>query len=753
MNLIDEYPAKLDDLYGDPEGIATVLYWFIGLLFIGLLAGVFILLSAGDVQPAIFVGFGEIPILLCLFFVRKQKIEFATTLLAILLIILITITATNDLGVHHISVIGYPVVLIVGSMVIRKRTMNFLVALTIACVAWLVFGEIYGYYTPAVLVQSVPGDFFSTLVIIVLTATMMRRVTEAWFKSNYQLHKELEERRQTEEKIRRQAERAEVMASLSNLFTQTSRGEELILDTVVRRCAEMIGDGASILLYSPESEYLKLGAVYNPDSKAVAIFREEMEARPVRVDEGAYAIAIGRKQPVLIESIPVDLLIEKASPERRDYYRQLPIYSMMLAPLNAQGKLLGVIGLARHAPGKNFTTEDLTFLQDIADRAALALLNAQIYRELEQELNERKHAEEALAFSEEKFSKAFHVVPVLMSIEDANNNFIDVNTAFIKAIGHKREDVIGHQASSLNMWTSPDDHKAVRDAMAEHGRLKELEMRYRRKSGETGYVLMSTEKFEVAGRSYTITSALDITERKRVEAEREKLIAELEAKNAELERFTYTVSHDLKSPLVTINGFLGYIEKEAIEGNIERLKMDVQRIASAVNKMQRLLNELLELSRIGRLMNPSETVPFEEITNDALKIVQGRLANGNIRVILQPGLPAVHGDRQRLTELMQNLLDNAAKFTGDQPEPRIEIGQRGEEHGKPIFYVKDNGIGIAPEFHERIFGLFNKLDPNVEGTGVGLALVKRIIEIHGGRIWVESEAGSGSSFLFTLPVE
>ena len=102
-------------------------------------------------------------------------------------------------------------------------------------------------------------------------------------------------------------------------------------------------------------------------------------------------------------------------------------------------------------------------------------------------------------------------------------------------------------------------------------------------------------------------------------------------------------------------------------------------------------------------------------------------------------------------EILQNLIDNAAKYMGDQENPQIEIGRQGEDGGKPIFYVKDNGIGIAPEYHERIFGLFNKLDAMSEGTGVGLALVKRIIEVHGGRIWVESEVGQGSTFYFTLP--
>jgi signal transduction histidine kinase len=178
----------------------------------------------------------------------------------------------------------------------------------------------------------------------------------------------------------------------------------------------------------------------------------------------------------------------------------------------------------------------------------------------------------------------------------------------------------------------------------------------------------------------------------------------------------------------------------------------MQRITDATEKMQRLLNELLELSRVGRLRNDPVSIPFEGLVREAVELVQGRIMERGIAVHIDSNMPVVFGDRPRLLEVVQNLVDNAAKFMGEQPAPRIEIGWSEDENGRPIFHVRDNGIGIPPEHHERVFGLFNKLDVKAEGSGIGLTLVKRIIELQGGRIWVQSEAGKGATFFFTLPV-
>ena len=242
-----------------------------------------------------------------------------------------------------------------------------------------------------------------------------------------------------------------------------------------------------------------------------------------------------------------------------------------------------------------------------------------------------------------------------------------------------------------------------------------------------------------------------IDRRESLTAKFDRLMAELEAKNTELEQFIRTVSHDLKSPLITIKGFLALLKRDAATGDRELLADDIRQIGNAADRLLRLLDELFEYHRIAHRSNPPERVPLGALVRQALDLVLHRLDDRGLEVIIAPDMPFVVGDAARLLQVFQHLFRNAVRFMGDQKSPRIEVGVR-EEDEELICWVRDNGSGIEADDHERIFRMFKRLETGTGGTGAGLALVKRIVEVHDGRIWVESKGhGHGSTFCFTLP--
>lgn len=343
----------------------------------------------------------------------------------------------------------------------------------------------------------------------------------------------------------------------------------------------------------------------------------------------------------------------------------------------------------------------------------------------------------------------------IFDLEKRRNTYTNRGIAEFYGYGQARWEQLGEDVLSSILY--PEDLSRLyvhfhRLEQAADGDVLDFEYRVCTESGAFRWVNSHDTVF-ARGPEGQVTQILgiaqDVSARKLAEMDREAFIEKLEAQNAELERFAYTVSHDLKAPLITIRGFLGYLEQDVVSGNMARFQADLQRIGEASDKMRLLLDDLLELSRIGRLMNPAVLIPFATVVSAALALVNGRMMARGITVEVATNLPDVYGDQARLIEVMQNLLDNAAKYMGNQPDPRIVIGVQPRE-GESVFFVQDNGLGIAPEYHSKVFGLFEKLDPQSEGTGIGLALVKRIVEVHNGRIWLESIPGVGTTFYFTL---
>ncbi len=369
------------------------------------------------------------------------------------------------------------------------------------------------------------------------------------------------------------------------------------------------------------------------------------------------------------------------------------------------------------------------------------------------DITERKRAEEELQRKEEYFRSLIENASDAISILNADGTIRYQSPSYESVLGYVPEEEVGR---SLFNNIHPDDITKVSEDFArllqDPGYTPHFEVRVKARDGSwrvlEGVARNLLHHPAVAG---IVVNLRDITQRKQAEEKLKKAMEELEHANAEMERFTYTVSHDLKSPLVTINTFLGYLSKDLSGSDAGRIEKDMFYMHGAADKMGKLLDELLEISRIGHIVNPAVTVTFHELVQEALILVAGGIEERGVKVQVSDEPITLCGDRPRLVEIWQNLVENAAKFMGDQASPRIDIGaeRRGRE---TVFFVRDNGVGMDPKYKSKIFSLFEKLDPKSEGIGMGLAITKRIVELYQGTIWFESKGlGQGTCFWFTLP--
>jgi len=839
--------------------IKVVLFWISIVVLIGMGSLLILFFLERLRVELIVISLSTVPILLALELNRRDNTQIAGTIIAVALTIMVTVLATLGQGIYDIAVISYPAILIIASLILRRNTMVYLTIIIVACLGWLIFGDIYGLYQPIFPSQSYVRQFYVTTIIIVITAIAVQFLSETVRNNTIATRHELEERKKAEQALKEAEELYRNLVEETSVITYRDTAE---IDSKTIYMSPQI---EKVLGYSSEEwrknpklwmelthpddlpgvlskieEYLETGekavseyrmlskdgrwvwfqdesiVVKNENGKPQYIhgvliditerkqaeskvkqreailsavagtaqqllktsnWRDEIDSilRMLGEATGASHVYIFENYPgangVMLSSIKYEWTASGMKPELNnpiyqdtrlipivpgleDWYanlsvgkpfygskKQYPRYwkrvfdeqglkTLLDVPIYVNNQWWGIIGFDDFVNELPWSQAEIDALMAAAGNLGTAI--------------SRQQADTALRASEEKFQLAFHQTFVPMLISSAKDQMIlDANQAFCKGVGYSREEVVGRTVLDLNLWINKEDQLRHQQVLAAQGYADEFKAQFRRKSGETGVALISAITVHLGQELCLLHTMYDISKI-------EELVNELKAKNEELQSFTYTVSHDLRAPLITISGFLGYLEQDALKGDVSRVHRDTQRINEAVSKMQRLLSELLELSRIGRLMNPPEDIPFGEIVQEALRLVEGRLQARQIEVRTEANFPIVHGDRVRLVEVVQNLVDNAAKFMGSQQSPTIEIGTKAE-NDRPMFFVRDNGIGIVPEQHDRVFGLFNKLDANTEGTGIGLALVKRIVEVHEGKIWIESDGkGNGTVFYFTL---
>jgi PAS domain S-box-containing protein len=381
---------------------------------------------------------------------------------------------------------------------------------------------------------------------------------------------------------------------------------------------------------------------------------------------------------------------------------------------------------------------------------------------LANDITERKRAEEALQRSEQKFVTIFQASPVALSVSEyETGRLVEINDAMVRlAHGADREKLIGR--SSTDFGFTVEEHKSVLEALERSGHVDRLEVKARRLNGEPFVAEVSISPYELDGKRYLLSNVVDITERymareeiqrlnKDLEARVTERTAELLAANQELETFNYSVSHDLRAPLRAVDGFSRFLQEEHSSQLNSEARTCLDRICAATARMDLLIKGLLNLSQIGRTRIRSRPVNLSVLASAVATELQESEPRRQVQFTITPDLHA-EGDPDLLRSVLQNLIGNAWKYTSKHEHAHIEFGVE-KCAGETVFYVRDDGAGFKPEYARKLFNAFQRLHGAEEfpGTGIGLTIVQRILQRHGGRIWAEAMEDKGATFYFTVP--
>ena len=356
-----------------------------------------------------------------------------------------------------------------------------------------------------------------------------------------------------------------------------------------------------------------------------------------------------------------------------------------------------------------------------------------------------------------KFRQLLEAAPDAIIVVDQRGKITLANGMTEKNFGYPTGELIGQSIEVLVPERFRETHVQHRNGYFNQPGTRPMgsgiELTARRKDGSEFPAEISISPLQTEDGMLVTAVVRDITERKQTQQALQKHAEELERSNAELEQFAYVASHDLQEPLRIVASYTQLIARRYKDKLDDDANEFIDFIVDGATRMQRLINDLLSYSRVGTRGQEFEATDLNKIFDSALKNLDLRIQDSEATVT-HDSMPTLMADGRQLLQVFQNLIGNALKFQGDVP-PKVHVGVAlREDEGEYLFSIHDNGIGIDPQYAERIFLVFQRLHGKSEypGTGIGLAICKKIVERHGGRIWVESEPGAGSTFYFTLPL-
>lgn len=369
-----------------------------------------------------------------------------------------------------------------------------------------------------------------------------------------------------------------------------------------------------------------------------------------------------------------------------------------------------------------------------------------------QDINERKLKELKLIENEAELRVTFEYSPIGKGLIDKNGNWMNVNQSLCNTLGYSKEELL---KTSIQELAHPDDVGKDMDAIGElinkNKDTYKIEKRYIHKNGKVIHTIHAVSKVMKGDDYFLIVQISDISERKNIENQLKEKNTRLEVQNKELEQFAYITSHDLQEPLRTITSFTDLLSSQYKEVLDDKAKTYLRFLNEAAMRMSRLVKSLLDYNRLGKHTQNKKTTSTQEIVENVLQdlalVIQENKANIEFN-----GLPEVPVYEQEFRILMQNLINNGIKFTPEETIPEIKIKAE-KENNNWEFAVIDNGIGIDAEYRERVFLIFQRLHARDEypGSGIGLAHCKKIVNMHGGNIWIEENPTGGTIFKFSIP--